>query len=162
VERPSTPAPTRDPATAGDPTTPDPAQWPLGRLLFAVARRVEHDWNAHLAEWDLNHASFPVLLHLLGGPRTQRELSAASGVREQTMSRVVGRLERSGYVTRSDDSADRRRHQVTITGAGRAAAAQAADLGAAESLSTLGLDVRQRAALREALLAMLAVERPGA
>ena len=53
----------------------DPAQWPTGRLLSTVVRRIEHDWNAHLSAWDLNHACFPVLLHLLAGPRSQRELA---------------------------------------------------------------------------------------
>ena len=48
------------------PRLPDPARWPVGRLLSSAARRVERDWNAHLATWDLNHASHAVLAHLLG------------------------------------------------------------------------------------------------
>jgi DNA-binding MarR family transcriptional regulator len=145
------------PGGAGfDPVSEDPAQWPLGRLLFAVTHRVEQEWNAHLGAWDLNHAAFPVLLHLLAGPRTQRELAAASRVREQTMSRIVARLERQGYVERADDPADRRRRSVAVTAAGREAALQAARLSPAERIVTRGLDGAQRTALREALLAMLA------
>ncbi|WP_069387992.1 MarR family winged helix-turn-helix transcriptional regulator, partial [Cellulosimicrobium cellulans] len=102
-----------------DPASSDPTRWPTGRLLFAVARRIEREWNAHLGQWDLNHAGFPVLMHLLGGPRSQRELAAESGVTEQTMSRIVARLERSGYVTRTGDPADRRRRAVELTEAGR-------------------------------------------
>ncbi|OLT54078.1 MarR family transcriptional regulator [Cellulosimicrobium sp. CUA-896] len=124
-------------------------------MLFAVARRIEREWNAHLGQWDLNHAGFPVLMHLLAGPRSQRELAAESGVTEQTMSRVVARLERSGYVTRTGDPADRRRRAVGLTDSGRTAATAAARRRPAEELATRGLDDAQVGALREALLAML-------
>ena len=106
-----------------DPASLDPAQWPSGRLLSAAARRVERDFNAHLAAWDLNHASLPVLVHLSRGPLSQRELAAACGVTEQTTSRVVARMERTGYVTRTPHDQDRRRLVLTITEAGRAALA---------------------------------------
>ena len=42
-------------------------EWPTGRMLSAVARRIEREWNAHLAHWDLNHASLPVLAFLSRG-----------------------------------------------------------------------------------------------
>ncbi|WP_402464708.1 MarR family winged helix-turn-helix transcriptional regulator [Isoptericola aurantiacus] len=138
-----------------DPTSPDPADWPTGRLLFSVVRQIEHEWNDHLAGWELNHAGFPVLLHLLGTPHTQRELADLNGVTEQTMSKVVARLERSGYVTRSTDPADRRRRTVVVTDAGRAAALEAADRRPAEDLATRGLDEQQTHDLREILLTML-------
>jgi DNA-binding MarR family transcriptional regulator len=144
-----------DDPEVGDPAPADPEQWATGRLLFAVARRIEREWNAHLGQWDLNHAGFPVLMHLLGGPRSQRVLATESGVTEQTMSRIVARLERSGYVTRTDDPADRRRRAVAITDAGRAAGLSAARRRSAEDLATRGLDDAQVAALREVLLAML-------
>lgn len=136
---------------------PDPRRWATGRLLFAVARRIERDWNAHLSRWDLNHAGFPVLMHLLDAPMSQRSLAQASGVTEQTMSRVVARLERSGYVTRSADPVDRRRHVVTLTDTGRVAGLEAARRRPAEDLATRGLDEAQVAELRELLLDMLAV-----
>ena len=148
-------------AAAADPTSDDPARWPTGRLLFTVVRRIEHDWNAHLSGWDLNHAGFPVLLHLLAGPRTQRELAQLNGVTEQTMSRVVARLERSGYVTRDDDPRDRRRHAVSVTGAGRTAAAEAARVQPAEDLTTSGLDDDQVARLREILVTLVRSQRDG-
>lgn len=131
-------------------------RWPTGRLISAVARRIERDWNTHLATWDLNHASLPVLALLAGGPRSQRELAAASGVTEQTMSRVVTRLERSGYVARHTHSADRRRHEVALTDLGRATFAEAGDPRVAEAMSTRGLDDAQVAQLRELLAAMIA------
>lgn len=139
----------------GDPAPTDPGEWATGRLLFAVARRIEREWNAHLGRWDLNHAGFPVLMHLLGGPRSQRVLADESGVTEQTMSRIVARLERSGYVTRTDDPADRRRRAVAVTPAGREAGLAAARRRPAEELATRGLDDAQVAALRDALLTLL-------
>ncbi len=137
-----------------DPLSADPSQWPTGRLLFTVARRMEREWNEHLAGWELNHAGFPVLLHLLAGPRAQRELAETSQVTEQTMGRIIGHLERSGHVTRANDPADRRRRVVTITDAGRTASLEAARLRSAEEIATQGLDDAQVAKLRELLLAM--------
>ncbi|SKC69041.1 MarR family winged helix-turn-helix transcriptional regulator [Krasilnikoviella flava] len=142
-----------------DPTSDDPAEWPTGRLLFTVVRRIEHDWNAHLAQWNLNHAGFPVLLHLFAGPRTQRELAVLNGVTEQTMSRVVSRLERAGHVTRGSDPHDRRRRAVTVTDAGRRAAAEAGRLQPAEDLTARGLEDDQVAALREILVTLVRAQR---
>ncbi|MFC7876234.1 MarR family winged helix-turn-helix transcriptional regulator [Isoptericola sp. NPDC057391] len=142
-----------------DPTSDDPREWPTGRLLFTVVRRIEHDWNAHLAGWNLNHAGFPVLLHLFAGPRTQRELATLNGVTEQTMSRVVARLERAGYVTRGDDPRDRRRRAVAVTDAGRHAAAEAGRLQPAEDLTARGLDDDDVARLREILVTLVRAQR---
>lgn len=152
------------------PAVPDPAdqgrdpasrldQWPTGRLISAAARRIERDWNAHLSGWDLNHASLPVLFLLLRGPRSQRELAQASGVTEQTMSRIVARLERSGYVDRLPHAGDRRRHDVVLTETGRTALLESGDPRVAEEMSTRGLDAEQIRQLR-ALLAVMLAQRP--
>ncbi len=136
-----------------DPSGADVESWPTGRLLSAAARLVEHDWNAHLARWDLNHASLAVL-HVLGrGPLTQRELAVAVQVEDQTLSRTVERLERSGYVRRDRDDADRRRVVVTSTPAGRRTYLLASDLAVAEGLVTDAVD--DVAGLRAALLAIV-------
>ncbi|MBO3084130.1 MarR family winged helix-turn-helix transcriptional regulator [Cellulomonas fengjieae] len=147
------------PARALDPASPDPAQWPVGRLLSAASRRVERDWNAHLANWDLNHASLPVLAHLQRGPMSQRELAAACGVTEQTTSRVLARMERTGYVTRSPHPDDRRRHVIAITDAGRQAFIVSADRDLAENLVTRDLTAEQAEQLRR-LLAVVALPDP--
>lgn len=97
------------------------ADWPLGRLLSTAARMIEHDWNAVLADHDLTHAGLVVIAALEAGPLTQAELAAASRVEQQTMSRVVAKLERSGHVARSRDDHDRRRMAVSLTDRGRAA-----------------------------------------
>jgi DNA-binding MarR family transcriptional regulator len=107
-------------------------RWATGRLLSAAARLVEHEWNGHLAQWGLNHASLGVLHVLLSGPLTQRELAAAVQVEDQTMSRTVERLERSGHVERRRDDADRRRVVVTLTASGRVTCLRASDIEVAE------------------------------
>lgn len=137
------------------PGAPTPAQWPTGRLFSAVSRRIERDWNAHLAGWDLNHASLPVLYLLAGGPLSQRDLALASEVTEQTMSRILARLERQGYVVRRAHVEDRRRHEVYLTDSGRAALLEAGDPGMAEDMTLRGLSPEQVRALRELLIVMV-------
>jgi DNA-binding MarR family transcriptional regulator len=80
---------------------------------------VEHDWNAWLAERGLTHAGLLALDALEGGALTQRQLAAASRVEEQTMSRVLDRLARTGHVERRRDTVDRRRLVVSLTRPGR-------------------------------------------
>jgi DNA-binding MarR family transcriptional regulator len=138
-----------------DPSSTDPTDWTAGRLLSAAARKVERAWNAHLAGWDLNHASLPVLLHLLAGPRSQREIAARVGVTEQTMSRTILRLERTGLITRSLHPTDRRRVDVAITADGRRAALEAADVPRAEQILADVLTAEQLADLRALLLLVL-------
>lgn len=132
------------------------AEWPTGRLVSAVARRIERDWNAHLARWGLNHASLPVLYLLAGGPRSQQQLAADSGVTQQTMSRIVARLERLGHVVRRPHVSDARRNDVVLTDQGRRTLAEAGDPEVAEQLGVDGLTERQVHRLREILMIMLA------
>lgn len=134
--------------------------WPTGRLLSAAARRVEHAWDAHLDAWHLNHASFPVLFLLAGSDHSQRELASAMGVTEQTMSRMLLRLERHGYVRRELSDHDRRRHVVTLLPAGSRALGLARDTGRIEAFSTHGLTSEQVAHLREALITLLSEAAP--
>src|SRR5690625_2311111 len=54
---------------------PPPESWPTGRLLSAAARRVERAWDAYLEQWNLTHASVPVLVVLTRGPLSQREIA---------------------------------------------------------------------------------------
>ncbi len=147
-------------STAAPPSVPmgahrPPDQWPTGRLFSAVARRLEREWNARLADWDLNHASLPVLYLLAGGPLSQRELALSSGVTEQTMSRILARLERQAYVERHTHATDRRRHEVHLTDAGRATLMEAGDPEVAERMSVRGLSAEQVETLRGLLLVML-------
>jgi DNA-binding MarR family transcriptional regulator len=127
--------------------------WATGRLLSAAARLVEHEWNAHLARWDLTHAGLAALHVLLPGPLPQRSLAARLEVEEQTVSRTVERLERSGYVERHRDPADRRRMLVSLTESGRQTCLCAADPVVAEAL--VADAVEDVPALRTALAALV-------
>ena len=96
------------------------ACWPTGRLLSTAARLVEHAWVEALDQLGLTHAGM-IALHLLGpGPLSQTELAHAARVQTQTMSRTLERLEREGYVVRTRDAHDARRHSVVRTDAGTA------------------------------------------
>ncbi|TFD72002.1 MarR family transcriptional regulator [Cryobacterium sp. Hb1] len=96
------------------------ACWPTGRLLSTAARLVEHAWVEALDQLGLTHAGM-IALHLLGpGPLSQTELAHAARVQTQTMSRTLERLEREGYVVRTRDERDARRHSVVRTDAGTA------------------------------------------
>ncbi|SDP65629.1 DNA-binding transcriptional regulator, MarR family [Klenkia soli] len=131
----------------------DPSGWATGRLLSTAARLAEHAWDAHLAHWGLNHAGFAVLHLLSGAPRSQRELAQAMQVEDQTMSRVLERLERHGQVSRARSTHDRRRVEVSLTDAGRTAMVEAEADDAAERM--LGDVVPDRAELRAALVALI-------
>jgi DNA-binding MarR family transcriptional regulator len=89
--------------------------WPTGRLLSTAARLVEHAWVEALEARGLTHAGMIALHFLDAGPLSQSELARLAKVENQTMSRTVERLERSGFVERRADPADRRRQIVTRT-----------------------------------------------
>ncbi|MEV6303338.1 MarR family transcriptional regulator [Actinoplanes sp. NPDC051861] len=96
----------------------DVDSWPTGRLLSVAARMVEGRFDRYLAGLDLTHAGLIALHHLESGPRSQRELAHLCRVTDQTMSRTIERLARTGHVGRVPDTTDRRRTAVTITAAG--------------------------------------------
>ena len=78
-----------------------------------MACRAERTWDSYLEKWSLTHATLPLLAVLAGGPRSQREIAASLGVTEQTISRMLTGLERSGYVARQRHATDRRRQTVS-------------------------------------------------
>ena len=124
--------------------------WPTGRLLSTAARLVEHAWVAALDRLGLTHAGL-IVLHLLGaGPLSQTELAHAARVQAQTMSRTLQRLEREGYVVRTRDEHDARRHSVARTDAGAAAWEKSRTLEA-----DLFPDLENADAIRDALLKII-------
>jgi DNA-binding MarR family transcriptional regulator len=137
-----------------------PDQWPTGRLLSAAARRVERSWDEYLEQWSLTHASLPVLAILAGGPRSQREIAARLGVTEQTTSRMLTGLERSGYVARHRHDTDRRRQVVAVTDAGMSALAALDDPATVERLIGDALSPAQLATLRDLLVRLVVHGRP--
>ncbi|NCL75799.1 MarR family transcriptional regulator [Rhodococcus sp. YH1] len=96
----------------------DLESWPTGRLLSTAARLVEQAWESTLRAHGLTHAGLVALHTIADGPRSQREIARACRVTDQTMSRTVEHLERSGFATRTVDPADERRMRVRITESG--------------------------------------------
>lgn len=96
------------------------------RLLLVVAR---------LHRWASRHAQLPApaaqlrLLSLISdlGPSRIGDLATADNSSQPTMTTQVKRLERLGYVTRSQDARDGRATVVTMTSAGARALQQARD-----------------------------------
>ncbi len=115
------------------------ADWPTGRLLVTAARLAEHAFTAHLATHDITPAGLSVLHALGDGPHSQHELAVRCRVEAQTMSRTLERLERSGFIARVRDEADRRRRLVELSPAGRRAYAdiERAELPAFTGLHTV-------------------------
>lgn len=103
----------------------DVDSWPTGRLLSVAARMVESRFDRFLAGVDLTHAGLIALHHLVGGPLSQRELAHLCRVTDQTISRTIEKLARTGHVARTPDGRDRRRTLVAITPKGVEALAAA-------------------------------------
>lgn len=92
-------------------------------------QRYEHpgDLRERLA-LGLGSGRIKALLLLRDGPLSLRELAAAHTVDAPYATVIVDRLEQLGYVERTLDQTDRRRKLVTLTAAGRDAAALAEEL----------------------------------
>lgn len=108
----------------------DMETWHLGRLLTAAARMLEHAFDVDVAELGITHAGVRVLDVLLAGPLPQHEVAVRCQIQDQTLSRIIDRLERDGYVTRRRDARDRRRVFVERTDAGVAVMKRAYEIAA--------------------------------
>jgi MarR family transcriptional regulator, organic hydroperoxide resistance regulator len=126
--------------------------WPTGRLLSTAARLVEHSWEKVLRGHDMTYAGLIVLHSIARCPASQRDIARAARVTDQTMSRTVDRLERSGFVTRGTDPHDERRRVIAITEAGRTTFEKLSTL---EKEDALTVDVGDITALREQLLLLV-------
>lgn len=128
----------------------------LNKVGF-VARRWIHE---ALAPLDLNGREAEILLRLRAADGdseglTQAQLGELLHSDPSNLVTMLNKLEAAGLVARTRDTADRRRHIVTITRAGlrkRAAADSAVE--AVEDRLLGGLSDRQRASLRTLLLAV--------
>lgn len=95
-------------------------------MLLALQRATHHTLHAltaSVAELELTGSEINTLANLADGrPRNVRQLSADTGVRATTLTGVLDRLERRGYLVRELDAADRRSFRLILTARGRAAA----------------------------------------
>ena len=130
---------------------------PIGIYLSHVARTVSRAFAGALAEAGGSLPSWHVLLALKSGdPASQRDLAAAVGVSEATLTHHLNAMEAAGLLTRRRDPANRRARVVELTPDGEAAFARMRDAAAAFERrigSSVGAD--ELTALR-AVLARLA------
>ena len=102
-------------------------------MLLAVQRAAHRTLTvlmADLADLELTASEVNVLANLIShsgplepGPSV-RQLSHGTGTKATTLTGVLDRLERRGYLTRQLDPADRRSFRIVLTPAGRAAASR--------------------------------------
>jgi DNA-binding MarR family transcriptional regulator len=111
--------------------------------------------DAHVA-----HDLMPRQFQLLGlldddGPIGQRELGLAMATDPSILVTLLNPLEADGFVARTRDPTDRRRHVVTLTDAGRRQLERAAEAQReAEEAIFDGLSADQRDQLRGLLIAL--------
>jgi DNA-binding MarR family transcriptional regulator len=95
--------------------------------LLALQRATHatlHTLAAELADLNLTASEINALANLADGRgRTVSELGAAVGTRPTTLTGVLDRLERRGFITRGPRPGDRRAVVVELTSPGRQAAA---------------------------------------
>jgi DNA-binding MarR family transcriptional regulator len=111
--------------------------------------------DAHIA-----HDLMPRQFQLLGlldddGPMGQRELGQAMATDPSILVTLLNPLEADGFIARTRDPADRRRHVVTLTTKGKRQLERAAKAQReAEDAIFAGLSTEQRDQLRHLLIAL--------
>jgi MarR family transcriptional regulator for hemolysin len=101
---------------------PEPFPVPIGLRLNQAARTVERAFDEALAEAGGTLPTWLILLNLkIRRPENQRELAAAVGVREATLTHHLNAMDARGLITRTRDAANRRIQVVELTEAGEAA-----------------------------------------
>ena len=99
-----------------------PARPPIGLHLARAARVVSRAFDDALAEDGGSLPAWLVLLAVKTRPlANQRELAAAVGIREATLTHHLNSMEGDGLLTRRRDPENRRIHVVALTEAGEAA-----------------------------------------
>src|SRR3954447_17282566 len=131
-------------------TRPDSAL--AGSLRDAIGR-LGRRMRAERAPADLSLGQWAALRTLdLHGPMTPSELAAHEKVQPPSVTKILGRLEEHGYVSRTPDPVDRRQVVVAASAGGRALLAddrRRKDKWVSQRLTTL--DASERAALGAAL-----------
>lgn len=129
----------------------------LGQLLNDASRAMRRLFEQRTAEHGLSATQWRLLRHAIqDGPATQAMLAEALDVEPISVSRLVDRMEQSGWVIRMPHPQDRRARIVQPTDKAMAVAASVRDIAFgvyAEALSPL--DDAGRRQLHAALLAMI-------
>jgi DNA-binding MarR family transcriptional regulator len=127
-----------------------------GFLLALLGQQAMRGFRDALTAHDLKPRQFQILDLLADrGPTGQRELGETMAIDHSILVTMLNPLEAEGLIRRERHAADRRRHVVTITPAGkrRLASATRGQRGAEEALFA-GLAGEQRDQLRDLLIAL--------
>lgn len=110
-------------------------------------------WNARLADHHVTAAQGMVLTFLYEDDRiTARELGARTTLDSATLTGILDRLEKAGYIERRPHPEDRRALQVCLTGAGRDLGGALLEMGVAANGEFLApLSREEQTALRRLL-----------
>ena len=121
-----------------------------GSAILALHRATHatlHALTTRLADLDLPAADINVLANMADGVgRTVGALATATATRPSTLTSLLDRLTRRGYIVRQSDPADRRSFVVVLTPDGLAAAQRAAEaIAALERQALAAVTPAQRA-----------------
>lgn len=106
----------------------DPSDWPIAWMARAE-RLHARNATALLQPHGIHHREFRLLAFLAsGGPCSVVELAEMAVLERPTVSKMLDRLEREGWVRRTDVADDARRWRLMLTPAGRAKFATTAPL----------------------------------
>ena len=128
-------------------------------VLLALQRATHHTLHAlttALTSLDLTASEINTLANLADGqPRSVRELATDTGTRSTTLTGVLDRLERRGYVTRELDPQDRRSFRISLTASGRAVARKVSTaVTELEATALAGVSARQLAGYHAVIKAL--------
>jgi len=127
-----------------------------GFLLARLGQEATRGLRDALTTHDLKPRQFQILYLLADrGPTGQRELGETMAIDHSILVTMLNPLEADGLIRRERDAADRRRHVVTVTPAGKRRLTSAARAQReAEDALFAGLTEQQRDQLRQLLIAL--------
>lgn len=128
----------------------------LGSLLHDAARLIRKRFELRAAAYGLSSAQWRLLVHVLReGPVPQARLADLLEIEPISVSRLIDRMQKSGWVMRQPDPNDRRVQRIVATDSTQAIRhelrAMAADV---YEEAMAGLDPAARAALLSGLTAI--------
>ncbi len=129
----------------------------LGQLLNDASRAIRRRFEQRTAEHGLSATQWRLLRHAVtSGPATQAMLATALDVEPISVSRLVDRMEQSGWVIRVPHPDDRRARIVQPTEKAMAVAESVRDIAFAVYAEALApLDDAGRRQFHDALLTMI-------
>lgn len=128
----------------------------VSTLVFRVARTLRAALDQAFAGTGLTSQQAALLLHILSGESSPKQLAGLLGIDGAGMTRMLDRLERKGLVERRQDPGDRRAVHVTLTREGAALAPRLPAIFEQVSAGLLGeLDLEEATRVLRSLAANL-------